>query len=142
MTRTWTCPVCELGGDACACGVDKRPGVCGGRWVVRGTRVWVSSLAGLRGADRVERAKFAVSMWPHLGVERVEQVERWLDAGGMRALAEDTIAELCADLTQSEELHGLADACRHAGSDAEALFEGAVGMVRRAVWRAGTGAKP
>lgn len=128
MTRSWTCPVCEEPGDACGCGVDKQPHVCGGRWVVRGTRVWVRSVACFR--------EHTAENYPHLTAELVAKVLRWIDAGGNRAVLEDEVAEAISDLASTDEARRLADRCQQLGGDAEALFEEAMAMVRRAVWRA------
>lgn len=127
MIRTWTCPVCEEPGDSCNCGVDKQPGICGGRWVVRGSRVWVSSVACFR--DRT------VENYPHLSHELVGKVIRWLDAGGLRVLYEDLIEEICGELTQVEQFHALARVCRQAGDDGEELFTEWWARVGRTVWR-------
>lgn len=114
MTRPWTCPVCNLHRTECPCGVDRRDGLCGGRWVVRGTRVWLRSIRSLR--------EHALISFPHIEREQLTKALTWLDhPRGASALLEEELEDLAGDVARSEELLRMAALC-HQTPNGLALF--------------------
>lgn len=122
--RPWICAVCEEPGDACACGVDIHPERCGGRWTLRGHRIWARSVMQL-GEPRFEE------FYPQVRSELLLRVRRWIAAGGAEILIAEHLLE-AAD--ESEDLTQLARLCRIYRRD-EGAYHAIVREAATQAWR-------
>lgn len=124
-TRLWTCVVCEMPGDHCGCGVDQSVDRCGGRWTIRGTRIWARIVLHMK-------PNMVARLYPHITREQIAKVERWIDGGGIRLLEEEETREAIGDLASATELAQLVKIYLAHGKGKELFREAVVKAADRA----------